>query len=76
MTLSNFVISVRNVERRKGKEPAFGNEPGPTRYLEVPDGEPPHPEKHKKPLSEWLKRVVERAEVGRREQDQVSGLNI
>ena len=68
MTLSNFVISVRNVERRKGKEPAFGNEPGPTRYLEVPDGEAPHPEKHKKPLSEWLKRVVERAEVGRREE--------
>ena len=68
MTLSNFVISVRNVERRKGKEPAFGNEPGPTRYLEVPDGETPHPEKHKKPLSEWLKRVVERAEVGRREE--------
>ncbi|MGF1640352.1 MAG: alpha/beta fold hydrolase [Rhodospirillales bacterium] len=66
MTPPNFVISVRSVERRKGREPAFGNDPGPTRYLLVPDGETPHPERHRLAASEWLKLVVEEAEVGLR----------
>ena len=69
MAINNFFISVRNVEKPKGKEVKFGTEPGAVRYLEVPDGEIPHPENHKKTMTEWLKLVLERAEVGKYEED-------
>jgi len=64
MTMTNFFISVRNVKKSGGGDVSFGNEPGTTRYLEIPDGEMPHPEKHKKTQSEWLKLVLGRAETG------------
>lgn len=64
MTTSNFVISVRNV-RKKGGRVSFGNEPGTTRYLEVPDGAEPHPENHKLTQTDWVKSLLTRAEAGR-----------
>lgn len=64
MTASNFFISVRNVKKPKGGEARFGTEPGPTRYLEIPDGEDPHPENHRCRQTDWLKKVMERAEAG------------
>lgn len=69
MTMTNFFISVRNIKKPKGKEASFGNEPGTTRYLEIPDGEIPHPEKHKKTRTEWLRLVLDRAEVGKHTKD-------
>jgi len=65
MGITNYFISVRNVKKTKGKDPSFGNEPGVTRYLEVPDGEIPHPENHKLSRTDWLKSVLNRAEVGK-----------
>lgn len=65
METSNYFISVRNVKKPKGKEAYFGTEPGATRYLEVPDGETPHPEKHKLTRTNWLNAVINRAEVGK-----------
>ena len=73
MMMSNYVICVRNVKRPRGKEPFFGNEPGPTRYLEVPDDETPHPEKHKKTRTEWLKALLQRAEVGKHAEEPRKG---
>ncbi len=70
MAITNYFISVRKVKKPKGKNPSFGNEPGITRYLEVPDGETPHPEEHKLSQTDWLKSVLRRAEVGRYEKDQ------
>lgn len=64
MTTSNFVISVRNVRRGQ-----LGDEPGPTRYLEVPAGAQPDPIAHKVPQARWLKSVLARAEVGRHPPD-------
>ena len=72
MTMTNFFISVRNVKGARGKDPSFGNEPGTTRYLEVPDGEIPHPENHKKSRAEWLKLVLERATAGAYDEDSKS----
>lgn len=64
MKTTNYFISVRNVKKSKNNEPYFGTEPGSTRYLEVPDGETPHPEKHKLTRTNWLNAVINRAEVG------------
>ncbi len=70
MGMTNFFISVRNVKKPKGESPRFGNEPGSTRYLEIPDeDEIPHPEKHKLTQTDWLKKVLARAEVGRHAED-------
>ena len=64
MSFNNFFISVRSVEKPKGEEASFGSEPGTTRYLVVPDGQVPHPEKHKKSQTDWVKLVLDRAKVG------------
>ena len=50
----------------------FGSEPGPTRYLEVPDGESPHPINHKISQKAWLEAVLKRAEVGKHPENQKS----
>lgn len=65
MSMTNFFISVRSVKKPKGSNPEFGNEPGATRYLEVPDGQIPQPEKHRLSRTNWLKNVIKRAEVGK-----------
>ncbi len=64
MGLSNFVISVRNLVKDSRGEAAFGNDPGPTRYLVVPDGETPHPLRHKTAAGAWVRALVERATCG------------
>ncbi len=69
MGITNYFISVRNVKKPKSKNPSFGNEPGITRYLEVPDGKTPHPEKHRLSQTDWLKSVLDRAEVGKYKKD-------
>ena len=62
---SNFVISVRNVRRRR-ETARFGSEPGKTLYLEVPDGETPHPIDHQQDRNRWVNAVIDRASSGRR----------
>ena len=42
----------------------FGSEPDLTRYLEVPDNETPHPEKHIQDRDVWLRNVRSRASLG------------
>lgn len=69
MSITNYFISVRNIEKSKGKKLSFGNEPGDTCYLEVPDGEIPHPKKHKLSKKAWLELVLSRAEVGKYNKD-------
>ena len=69
MEITNYFISVRNVKNPNSGNPSFGNEPGITRYLEVPDGKTPHPEKHRLSQTGWLKSVLLRAEVGRHKKD-------
>ena len=65
--MTNFFISVRNVITKNGY--AFGNEPGTTRYLEVPETEIPHPKNHQLSQAEWLKKVLKRAETGKHDKD-------
>ncbi|CAK4066818.1 alpha/beta hydrolase [Vibrio sp. 16] len=75
---SNFVICVRNV-KGKGEQAKFGNEPGTTRYLEVPDGQSPHPQQHRLTRTEWLERLLVRARTGKHdtiEKSPVSGYTI
>ncbi len=67
--MTNYFISVRNVKNLKGQDAVFGNEPGVTRYLEVPEEEIPHPKNHQLSQSEWLKKVLKRAETGKHEKD-------
>ncbi|PCH49553.1 MAG: hypothetical protein COC22_06435 [Flavobacteriaceae bacterium] len=62
-------MSVRNVKKNRGGKLRFGNEPGSTRYLEVPDEEEPHPERHRISRADWLKKVLARAETGRHDDD-------
>ena len=60
MTKSNLVVCVRNVESgRNGK--AFGAEPGRTRFLDVPDGETPHPKNHEIGRKAFRDKVMKRA---------------
>ena len=60
MTRSNLVLSVRNVvSSGNGKE--FGSEPGPSRFLDVPDGETPHPERHRIGRAAFRDEVLKRA---------------
>ena len=70
--MTNYVISVRNIKNSKTGQSSFGNEPGITRYLEVPDNEMPQADKHQIPQKEWLKLVLERAEVGKYPKDSQS----
>jgi len=63
MESSNFFISVRNISGKQGHR-HFGNEPGATHYLEVPDGETPNPDKHSVVQEAWLKEVLNRAKTG------------
>ncbi len=53
---SNLFICVRNVKR----DGSFGNEPGRTTYLDIPDGQEPN-KRHAIAKTEWRKRAVERA---------------
>ena len=62
--LSNFVMCVRNKEKR-GRKVSFGTEPGETLYLEVPDGKIPDPARDCKPRTEWLKDLLQRATSAR-----------
>lgn len=63
MTRSNLVLSVRNVvSNGNGKE--FGAEPGASRFLDVPDGETPHPERHRIRRAAFRDAVLERASNG------------
>ena len=63
MTRSNLVLSVRNVvSDGNGKE--FGAEPGQTRFLDVPDGETPHPERHRVSRKAFRDEVLKRACTG------------
>ena len=71
---TNFFISVRNVKKPKGKATYFGTEPGPTRYLEVPDGKTPHPEKHRINQTDWLKKVLAHAIEGHHKEDKKSAV--
>ena len=64
MKASNFVITGRQIAGRK-RHARFLAEPGPTTYLEVPDGDTPHPTKHKRKKKAWLNDLLRRAEVGR-----------
>ena len=60
---SNFVIVARSVTKDNG----FGNEPGPTRYLEVPVGETtPLPKHEVDDKCEWVDAVLERGKTGER----------
>ena len=63
MTRSNLVLCVRNVvSNANGK--AFGAEPGPSLFLDVPDGETPHPERHKINRTAFRDEVLKRACTG------------
>ena len=64
MKASNYVVTVRQISGRK-RHARFLAEPGPTTYLEVPDGDTPHPIKHKRKKKAWLGDLIGRAEVGR-----------
>ncbi len=75
MGITNFVISVRNIKKPNSKNASFGNEPGDTTYLEVPDNELPNPDKHQLAQSDWIKAVVKRAEVGKYDEDPTSPVN-
>ena len=64
MAATNFIFSARNIIG-KNEQAKFGAEPGQrTTYLEVPDGEIPHPVYHKISKTEWTKRVLECAKSG------------
>ena len=60
---SNLVLCVRNVVS-DGASKAFGAEPGTSRFLDVPDGETPHPEKHRVGRAAFRDEVLKRAETG------------
>ena len=60
---SNLIVCVRNVVS-DGASRAFGAEPGASRFLDVPDGETPHPEKHKIGRTAFRDKVLERAGTG------------
>ena len=63
MTKSNLVLCVRNVvSSGNGKE--FGAEPGPSRFLDVPDRETPHPERHRISRTAFRDEVLKRASTG------------
>ena len=62
-TPSNLVVCVRNVVADNGGK-KFGAEPGCTRFLNVPDGELPHPEKHEVPRTAFCDEVLKRASTG------------
>ncbi|TVZ42010.1 alpha/beta hydrolase family protein DUF900 [Alteromonadaceae bacterium 2753L.S.0a.02] len=74
MNRSNFVICVRNTEKKANGDPRFGNEPGATRYLEVPDGQTPHPEIHKKSRTEWLTNLMQCASLGTHDENSKSAV--
>ena len=63
MTRSNLVLCVRNVVSN-GNGKAFGAEPGPSRFLDVPDGETPHPERHRISRTAFRREVLKRASTG------------
>ena len=60
---SNLVLCVRNVVSDGGSK-AFGAEPGPSRFLDVPDGETPHPDKHRVGRAAFRDEVLRRAGTG------------
>lgn len=53
--MTDFIISVRAVRRGE-----FASEPGPTRFLRIPSGEPPSPE-HRVARKAWIDEVLDRA---------------
>ena len=60
---SNLILCVRNVVSDRDAK-AFGAEPGASRFLEVPDGETPHPEKHAVSRAAFRDAVLARAGTG------------
>lgn len=64
--MSDYVICVRNTFTKDGTK-HFGDKPGPTKFLRVPDGELPSPEKSRGQLltrTDWLREVLEEAQTG------------
>ncbi|HIA46970.1 MAG TPA: alpha/beta hydrolase [Candidatus Hydrogenedentes bacterium] len=64
--MSDYVICVRNTFT-KDRTKHFGDKPGPTKFLRVPDGELPSPEKSRGQLltrTDWLREVLEEAQTG------------
>lgn len=57
--MPDYVISVRNI--RQGR---LGDEPGTTRFLEVPAGEEEHTPDHGLGRTRWVDEVMSRARVG------------
>lgn len=66
--MPDYVISVRNL--KKGAPGGLGNEPGPTRFLAVPDGANPD-RSHEIPRKAWVADVVAQAASGQK--DPVTG---
>lgn len=57
--MTDYLISVRNIRRG-----VFGSEPGPTRFLEIPeDTDEPHPD-HGIGRAYWVDRVMDLARLG------------
>lgn len=66
--MDDFVICVRNTRKRNaGQE--FGNEPGPTKFLKVPEDRYPEPSQAIK-KRDWVEEVIDDATTGK---SQISG---
>ncbi len=64
--MSDYAICVRNTFT-KDRTKHFGDKPRPTKFLRVPDGELPSPEKSRGQLltrTDWLREVLEEAQTG------------
>ncbi len=62
-TLSNLVVCTRNVITTRGRK-EFGAEPGGSRFLNVPDGKDPDPERHRVTPTAFREEVLSRASTG------------
>jgi pimeloyl-ACP methyl ester carboxylesterase len=55
--MPSYIVSARDIIEEGGGR-LFGNEPGPSRFLELPDGEPIDP-RYAIPKEAWVEQVVE-----------------
>lgn len=60
--MPDYVICARNTRTVDGRK-VFGEEPGPTKFLEVPDAQDPDPS-HAIARTEWVGKVMALAETG------------
>lgn len=58
----DYVVCVRNKKTKRGNK-VFGNEPGPTLFLEVPEDKYPKPDQAI-PRRKWVSEVLAQAETG------------